>query len=174
MYFFTADEHLGHAGIIKYCNRLFETIEEMDAELVRRHNEVVGNNDVVIHAGDFCWCNNARDAHERYISKLKGNHVFLEGSHDHWLPSSAHEMWEKTIDGIHVTACHYPLMSWPRSHYNAYLLYGHCHGRLKVQGKAWDAGVDSNNFYPISWDKVKEIMAGLPDNPNLVKKTEGH
>lgn len=175
MYFFTADEHYGHKGkaegfgVIAYCNRPFKTIEEMDEEIIRRHNALVGNDDVVIHAGDFCWCNNQRDAHEKYISKLNGNHVFLEGSHDHWLPSSAHEMWEKTIDGEHITVCHYPLYTWPRSHYNAWHLYGHTHSRLKLHGKSYDIGVDNNNFYPVSWDGIKEIMKNKPDNPNLIK-----
>ena len=53
MYFFTADEHYGHTNIIKYCRRPFSTVQDMDRELVRRHNEVVKDSDTVIHAGDF-------------------------------------------------------------------------------------------------------------------------
>jgi len=170
VYFFTADEHYGHEACIEYCNRPFDTVEEMDEALISRHNQRVGVNDVVIHGGDFCWSNNKKTAYEKYISKLQGNHVFIEGSHDHWLPSSAHEMWEKTISGEHVTVCHYPLARWPRSHYNSWLLYGHVHGRFKVSGKAWDIGVDNNNFYPLSWDEIKTIMATLPDNQNLVRR----
>ena len=168
MYFFTADEHYGHKGVISFCNRPFQSIEEMDAEMIRRYNTLVGDNDVVIHAGDFCWCNNKRDA-EKYIKQLKGNHVFLKGSHDHWLPRSAHEMWEKTIDGKHITVCHYPLYCWPRSHYNSWHLYGHVHGRMKLHGKSLDIGVDNTNFYPVSWNGVCEVMNGKPDNPNLIK-----
>jgi len=52
-YFFTADEHYGHEYIIKLCDRPFTSIDEMDAEIIRRHNEMVGSKDVVIHAGDF-------------------------------------------------------------------------------------------------------------------------
>ena len=53
MYFFTADEHFGHKNIIKYCNRPFKTVEEMDAVIIENHNKTVTNQDTVVHAGDF-------------------------------------------------------------------------------------------------------------------------
>ena len=42
MLFFTSDLHLGHANIIRYCDRPFANVGEMDAELIRRWNETVG------------------------------------------------------------------------------------------------------------------------------------
>jgi calcineurin-like phosphoesterase family protein len=62
------------------------------------------------------------------------------------------------------------MRTWHRSHYNAWLLYGHSHGRLPPIGKSWDVGVDNNNFTPISFEQVKDIMKARPDNPNLVKR----
>jgi len=52
-FFFTADEHYGHTNIIRYCDRPFGSVEEMDTEIIERHNKFVGSQDVVIHAGDF-------------------------------------------------------------------------------------------------------------------------
>jgi calcineurin-like phosphoesterase family protein len=74
------------------------------------------------------------------------------------------------VEGQYVVACHYAMRVWPRSHYNSYLCYGHSHGQLAPQGKQWDVGVDNNDFYPVSFQKLKVIMENQPDNFNLVRK----
>ena len=51
-FFFTADEHYGHANIIKYCNRPFTSVDNMDAEIIQRHNEMVGPK----AQNYFTWC----------------------------------------------------------------------------------------------------------------------
>lgn len=50
---FTSDTHFGHANIIKYCDRPFFSIEEMDEALVERWNTSVRSDDLVYHLGDF-------------------------------------------------------------------------------------------------------------------------
>jgi len=166
MYFFTADEHYGHANIIRYCNRPFTSVDEMDEALMANFNSVVKDNDLTIHAGDFCWAKTQADAYKKYISKLNGGHVFLKGSHDRWLNNSAHEIWEERIDGQYVVVCHYALRTWARSHYNSWHLYGHTHGKLLPIGKSWDIGVDNNGYLPLSFDQVVEIMQNRSDNIN--------
>ena len=44
--FFTGDLHFGHANVIAFDNRPFKTVEEMDAELIRRWNNKVGKGDL--------------------------------------------------------------------------------------------------------------------------------
>jgi len=170
MYHFISDEHFGHERIIKYCNRPFNSIGEMDNEIIKRFNSKVSKDDVTVHAGDFCWCNNQRDAHRLYISKLNGTHIFLTGSHDHWLPNSNKIVWKKKFNEQSIIVCHYAMRVWESSHYNSWQLYGHSHGRLPPEGKQWDIGVDNNNFYPLSLDEIKQIMSTRPDNFNLVRK----
>ena len=79
-FFFTADEHYDHTNIIKYCERPFASVEDMDAEILKRHNELVGSQDVVIHAGDFTLAK--KPIAGNYIQHLKGTHIFLKGRHD--------------------------------------------------------------------------------------------
>lgn len=167
MYFFTADQHYGHANIIRFCGRPFGSVEEMDAELSRRHNEVVGPGDTVIHAGDFAF-RNARSA-QSYLAELRGTHIFVRGSHDEWMGRDVHEILELKIEEQHVVVCHYAMRRWPRSHYGSWQVHGHSHGELEPVGKQWDIGVDNNDFYPVSFERLRRIMAQRPDNPDLVR-----
>lgn len=170
MYYFTADQHYGHHNIIKYCNRPFKSIVEMDELLIKNHNEVVTKFDTVIHVGDFTLSTKHHEIN-KLVKRLNGQHVFLMGSHDRWLNGTkATQIWEKNIEGQHVVACHYAMRVWPRSHYGAWHVFGHSHGNLASFGKSWDVGVDNNNFTPVSFEQLKSIMKILPDNFNLIRK----
>ena len=51
--FFTADTHWGHRNIIRYCQRPFADVEEMNEALITNWNSTVGKDDIVFHLGDF-------------------------------------------------------------------------------------------------------------------------
>jgi len=152
-YFFTADEHYFHQNILKYTQRPFTTVEEMNEKLIRRHNEVVGKNDTVIHAGDFALA--AKKKVGEIIEQLNGYHVFLQGSHDKW-GTNLPFLWERKIGDVYVVVCHYPMLSWPRSHYGSIMLHGHSHGRLtNPPDRVLDIGVDSWDYYPVGLDEIR-------------------
>lgn len=50
---YTSCTHFGNKNAIVELNRPFASVEEMDAEIIRRWNEKVGENDTVWHLGDF-------------------------------------------------------------------------------------------------------------------------
>jgi len=177
-YFFTADEHYGHTNIIKYCDRPFKNTDEMDSTIIIKHNELVNDGDTVIHVGDFTM--KKYESFIKYLCRLNGNHIFLRGSHDKWMDEQVflndkqtnnfyHEIWEQKIKGKLVVACHYAMKTWPASHYNSWQLFGHSHGLLKTVGKQLDVGVDTNNFYPYSFEDIKKIMDKKEDNFNYFK-----
>lgn len=138
--------------------------------LILKHNEVVGQYDRVVHAGDFTF--NDKEYAARIIKRLNGIHTFLRGNHDRWLHRNHPTQWSKTFDKQHLVVCHYAMRVWNRSHFNSWQLYGHSHGRLPPEGKQWDVGVDNNNYYPVSFEQVKKIMAGRPDNFNYVYRPD--
>jgi len=160
-YFFTSDEHYGHSNVIKYCNRPYTSVEEMNDDLIYKHNEVVTKEDIVIHCGDFTL--NKKQYADSIIKRLNGNHIFLRGSHDRWLNGvpDIHERWEKNIDGTYIVCDHYAGRVWPRSHYGSFQCYGHSHANLPPEGLQYDIGVDNNNFYPVSMDKILKIKRSL-------------
>lgn len=176
MYFITGDEHYyhggksGHDGIIKYCNRPFNDVEEMNEVQIENSNSVVKEGDIVIHAGDFTLLKDRKKIQKDLIDRLNGTHIFLKGSHDYWMPKHRSlQRWEGMIDGHYIVVDHYNMRTWARSHYNSWQLYAHSHGRLDPVGKQWDVGVDNNNFFPLSFEQIKEIMKGRPDNWNFIR-----
>lgn len=192
---FTADEHFGHYNVLQYSNRPFETVHEMNAEIIRRHNEVVGPDDTVVHLGDFTLQRSFNSA-VRYLDRLAGReHLFIPGSHDHWLkkmegipswglpfylPDGAIRDPKRRVTVLPALSkimvgnqgficCHYSLRTWERSHYGTIHLYAHSHGRLPGLGRSMDVGVDCNNLYPFSSDQILERMQGVVAH-NAVKK----
>lgn len=172
MYWFTSDEHYGHRNIIEYCDRPFNSVQEMDEILIQNFNSVVSGQDTTIHAGDFTLSKDKELIYRKYINRLNGNHIFLKGSHDYWLPRSrSMQIWEKLIKKHYFVVCHYNMRTWARSHYNSIQLYGHSHGGLAPTGKQHDIGVDNNKFFPLSDNQIIEIMKSRPDNPNFIKRS---
>ena len=161
--FFTADLHFNHANIIKYCNRPYDSLTEMNEKLIENWNNKVKPKDTIYVLGDFIFKNK-----NFFITKLNGNKIILKGDHDNYA-SNKHLMNIK-IDKQYITLCHWCLRIWAKSHYNSWHLYAHSHGNLQPIGKSWDVGVDNNNYEPLSFEEVKAIMDDRPDNPNLVKK----
>ena len=51
-FFVISDTHFNHENIIRYCNRPFKNATEMNEIIIKNWNEIVTNNDIVIHLGD--------------------------------------------------------------------------------------------------------------------------
>lgn len=79
--FITSDTHFSHENIIKYCNRPFSTVEEMNEEMIRRWNETVRKDDIVWHLGDFCFGKKENIA--KILPRLNGRINLILGNHDH-------------------------------------------------------------------------------------------
>jgi calcineurin-like phosphoesterase family protein len=174
--FFTADLHLGHARVLEYSHRPFRTVEEMDEALVANWNAVVQPNDTVYLLGDVSFHRPEKTL--SLLSRLQGSIGLVLGNHDKKLKPEALRRFTFVKDlytvkvedpevvgrssGIQrIVLCHYALRVWQASHYGAWSLYGHSHGSLSddPHAKAFDVGVDSHDYRPISYARVKEIMA---------------
>lgn len=163
--FFTSDTHFGHLNIIKYCNRPYNTVEEMNESLIYNWNKVVKKNDIVYHLGDFCL--GKIDEFDSYFNKLKGKIILIEGNHDRIANKNKHKFHEYhtgyievNVDGWPIVLSHYAMRVWNNCHNGAFHLYGHSHGTLPddIQSMSFDVGVDCHNFTPISIKQIEKIM----------------
>lgn len=56
MKYYIGDMHFRHKNILKLDGRPWNSMEEMESELIRRWNSVVKHRkDIVYCLGDFCW-----------------------------------------------------------------------------------------------------------------------
>lgn len=76
---FTSDQHFWHSNIIKYCNRPYATVEDMNEAIITNYNALIGENDVVYHLGDFSL---AFAPVITYVKRLNGTKHLIYGNHD--------------------------------------------------------------------------------------------
>jgi calcineurin-like phosphoesterase family protein len=161
--FFTADAHFGRHAVIKYGNRPFANVDEMDAELIRRWNVVVPPDGEVWHLGDVSFRRNAETL--AILKRLNGRKHLIEGNHDHLNREikaqfqSIADYRELKIDGRKICLFHYPLESWNQMAYGAWHLHGHSHGNLAEFGLRADVGVDCWSQAPVSYGELVKHMA---------------
>jgi len=170
--FFTADLHFNHRRIIQYCNRPFETIEEMNETIIINWNSKVKPADLVYVVGDVGF-----GKLDKIMRRLNGFKFLIIGSHDKTAVSDYSDYFVDTtplhrirIGRQDVILCHYCMRVWPRSHYNSWHLFGHSHNRLQPVGKSLDVGVDGHGFFPWSWQEIRNYMNDRPDNFNYIGK----
>lgn len=85
MRWFTADWHMGHENIIKYCDRPFLTVQSMDDALIRHVNSLLSADDELWVLGDIAL-GPIEDSLRRY-SELVPKLVIVTGNHDRPHPS---------------------------------------------------------------------------------------
>nr|DAO31021.1 MAG TPA: metallophosphatase domain protein [Crassvirales sp.] len=160
----TSDTHFNHANIIKYCNRPFSSVEEMNETIIANWNKVVSERDIVYHLGDFALGD--KSLIPDFIRHLNGHISFIMGNHDNLNIMKSFETpfrcetvsWEEVIKVEKKTIIlnHFPFGSLPdpATNYPIIQLHGHVHS---TPDKPWnyfdnqyDVGVDNNNFTPVN------------------------
>ncbi len=169
--YFTSDHHFGHKNILKFTERPFATVEEMDEVLIERWNSKVGPDDEVYHLGDMGLCSQGKL--RKILERLNGKIYLIKGNHEssamachsrfEWI-KEYYELLIKDEDFERgeqlIVLFHYAMRVWNVSHHGSYHLYGHSHNTLPdlPESRSFDIGVDSHDYYPLSWAEVKAIM----------------
>jgi calcineurin-like phosphoesterase family protein len=174
--FFTSDTHFGHDNIIKFCDRPFANIEEMDYKLIENWNKKVPQDGLVFHLGDFAW--GGYEFWKKIRDQLNGEIILIKGNHDQKNMSTTaeqelftHVTWQMFIqvENRKLWLNHYPFLCYAgvyrEPHKLIYQLYGHVHSGPGKKGQdiprlvhtypmQYDVGVDNNNYEPISWEEL--------------------
>lgn len=130
-----SDTHFGHKNIIGYTDRPFNSVEEMDETLITNWNAQVGQDDIVIHCGDFGFLPRGEIA--KYIARLNGNIILIMGNHDTRFKPQKWEEWgiKKAFYRPRVwrgyAFSHEPNALYHLNNYTKHF-YGHTHQRCAI------------------------------------------
>ena len=172
---FTADHHFFHGNIIKYCNRPFTDVDNMNETLISNWNKVVGKDDFVFHLGDF----SAGGAAEwtSLLDRLNGRIFLVLGNHD---MNNVDQGFMKRFEEVsmqmqisvgkqRIYLNHYPFLCYGGAYRGTWELFGHIHtspcrsgldaSRLSTLFPSqYDVGIDNNNYTPVSFEDVEKII----------------
>ncbi len=188
--FIWSDPHFGHANVIKYSERPFVDVAEMDAALIANYVRNVGSKNTVLWVGDCSFHSFDRTA--KIVAGLPGRKVLVLGNHDRSAAQMARLGFEVvtdrltlTIAGRVVRVSHLPyrdmdsrevatrsegdekrekgLPVWERRGSEEWLLHGHTHSKKRRDGQAIHVGVDAWDFAPVHWSAIAREIVGAAD-----------
>jgi len=152
-YYFTADFHIDHVNIIRFCKRPFRNVDEMREKIISNWNSIVKQGDIVFHIGDFAMNNTNK---REIINRLNGQVILIKGNHDRGELFKIQDLMfmleDEQLHLVHI----------PEEAQADYNLVGHTHEKWKTK-KIGDhfcinVGVDVNNFTPVSEEEIKQII----------------
>ena len=188
----TSDTHYSHKNICRGVTnwrtasgeipvsqtRDFSTREKMNSTIINNINEVVGQDDMLIHLGDWSFGGHEqiREFWDRII--CKNIHLVL-GNHDHHIENnrdgcqglfkSVSHYNTLEMGQFKFRLMHYPISSWDGLGKGVMHLHGHCHlpNNLKLsKGQRMDVGMDGHlEFRP--YNVYREIVPLLRNRPKV-------
>jgi calcineurin-like phosphoesterase family protein len=154
-----SDTHFGHTNIIKYANRPFESVEEMDEALVENWNSVVKQGDKVYHLGDVTMNSKSLDI----MPRLNGRKVLIKGNHDiqklkFYIPHFYDIRGSHELNNYLLT--HIPVHESQKYRFNANI-HGHLHDSLINDPFYVNVSVEQIGYTPIAFDEIDARIRGL-------------
>lgn len=190
---YTADLHLGHANIIKLCDRPWDDVIAMDNGLIERWNNVVGERDTVWVLGDFAMGR----SHLINTGRLNGTKHLVAGNHDACWTGHRNQarairaiapyrdagftgvypsgQAQTLIAGRVVNLAHLPYRGdhGPEDRFAEHrledrgtpLLCGHVHNAWRIRENQINVGVDVWGWHPVAEEELEPILDEMAGVP---------
>jgi calcineurin-like phosphoesterase family protein len=200
--FFTSDTHYNHSGICRATTtwtdadsvtRDFKSLDQMNVTIVNNINEIVGENDILIHLGD--WSFGGFDSIKEFRNRIicKNIHLVL-GNHDHHIANNRDNIQDLftsvnhyveldvrrpslvkkgVMDKFKFVLMHFPIASWNNMNKGVMHLHGHVHlpkHQRIAEGRAMDVGVDGNDMHPLGLFEVLNLLKNQPIKSLILPK----
>lgn len=164
--FVISDTHFGHKAILEYSDRPFKDLDHHNTTLVKRWNETVPEDAIVLHLGDFAMSLLNEENVLKYGPLNGARKILVAGNHDEKLRLRGLDKlhFHETYDCVRfetgrrsVIASHYPFEVWREDFH----IHGHTHGEKAehIKPGRMDVGVDAwplavRDYAPKSWAQV--------------------
>lgn len=169
MIYFTSDWHFNHDKDFIWKKRGYNSVEEMNDDLINKICSTLDEGDELWVLGDLVMGDIDRAA--AVLSRIPYSVHFLVGNHDTLKRVNLYDSlgWVNHERAIQVTdgswdfyLSHYPTVTMNyddvKKHHPLINLHGHTHYQNKFYNDnpyMYNVGVDSQNGYPVSIDKIK-------------------
>lgn len=161
--FLISDTHFGHRNIVNFESRiregeklrpLWDTVEEMNEDLISRWNSVVRPSDLVYHLGDF-YSSSKKNIH--IAGRLNGRKKLVMGNHEHgkakdYLIYFEDVMGYKELDRHILT--HIPVHESQKYRFRANI-HGHLHEHNIDDPWYINVSCEQIDYTPIAWEEVR-------------------
>jgi calcineurin-like phosphoesterase family protein len=155
MDYFISDLHLNHRNIIKYCNRPFNNVEEMNKTLILNWNNTVKKEDRVFFLGDFCL--GGKEAINEFSRQLNGKIIMIKGNHER----SDNEIYTNSNFAVvspfpilyneRIILSHKPIENLLDGMIN---IHGHIHDLNYEDSAHHNVSVEHTNYKPITLEEA--------------------
>lgn len=190
---YTSDLHFGHTNIIKYENRPFDSVKEMNEGIVDRWNATVDPEDTVFIVGDLCM--GILTETLPLVKRLNGTKVLRSGNHDRcWYfsqkdPTEWKDKYLKAglavvdpgiltiradLKGERFLVDHFPYTTIERhtGRYDEYspedkgewLIHGHVHSAWRQKGRQINVGFDPWGGNLVHEDEIVALRRAGPQD----------
>lgn len=166
--FMIGDTHFCHSNIIKYCDRPFNSTEEMNEKLIENWNKVVGKQDRVFMMGDFALC--GKEKIIEFGNRLKGRKTLILGNHEGASLKTYYEAGFEMISKYPILfeeffiLSHMPQYIQEKGVYANIFAHVHTNPMYKsVSSRSFCTSVERINYTPISFEIIKKQMEDYKD-----------
>lgn len=155
--YFIADTHFDDENILRYENRPFESVHEMNQAILEKWNEKVGVDDAVYIIGDV--------GNARCIKMLNGRKYLIKGNHDTFNNDYYRQAGFEEVYDLPVIYNSF----WMLSHEPLYInnnmpyanIFGHVHANpnyCSASSHGVCVSVERTGYAPLELSEIKEMI----------------
>jgi calcineurin-like phosphoesterase family protein len=162
-----SDLHLGHANIIKYCDRPFADVEAMNKALLHAWRMIVKPMDTIINLGDVSLKTNKEHLSE-ILGNLPGYKILILGNHDRkrsvkwWMETGFDEVYKYPIVYEEQFILSHQIVELAKD--SPFVnIHGHSHQRKMDNPRYVNVCVEMTGYKPVLFETIA-CVSGQPAN----------